>query len=338
MEVMLPFLQVALQDLKVVPMLMGSQARADAEALAEALARLAARGDYLFVFSTDLSHYLTYEQALRRDEVTVNAMVFETPQAVHRLFSLGTLEACGRGPITAGLLLSDRLGHLERRLLLYANSGDTSGDKSRVVGYASVGMYERPPVSSGDRISDEAGQALVLAARQTLKARLSPSSAAAPVALDQHPELSQPRGMFVTLRRHGQLRGCIGRIRNEAVAMAALLPAVALDAAFRDSRFSPLTAEELDDITVEVSVLSRPQWIQDAGEIVAGRDGVVLEKDGRNGVFLPQVWQETSWTRREFLEQLASQKAGLPPDAWNDAALFVFQDQVFEEKKGSDPF
>lgn len=330
MDVMLPFLQAALGDFKLVPLLMGSQSRSDAEVLAEALAKLAARGDYLFVFSTDLSHYHPYEDAVRRDTDTVNAIVFETAEAVHRLFAHGALEACGRGPITAALFLAQRLGYPERRRLLYKNSGDTAGDKSRVVGYGSIGMYPRDSLPPEDVVSREAGMAMVAAARGAITAHLTKTPAPA-LSAEAHPQLARAQGLFVTLRKHGQLRGCIGRIQNDEIPMASLLPAVALDSALRDHRFSPMTAEELDDIAVEVSVLSPLKPVHSAEEIVAGRDGVVLRKDGRSGVFLPQVWHETGWTRVEFLQELASQKAGLPPDAWQDAQLLTFQDQVFEE-------
>ena len=149
------------------------------------------------------------------------------------------------------------------------------------------------------------------------------------------PELAQPRGLFVTLRaKDGALRGCIGRIRSETP-MAELLPVVARDAALRDARFSPLSAEELDSVTIEVSVLTAPEPIGSAEEIVAGRDGVVVEQDGRSGVFLPQVWEESGWTRLEFLRALAQDKAGLDPDAWRTARLLTFQDQEFEEEPAS---
>ena len=170
--------------------------------------------------------------------------------------------------------------------------------------------------------------ALVRAARQGITAKLQPAIAAA-VSLDAYPELQEPRGIFVTLRKHGELRGCIGRIETDEP-LAQLLPTVAIDAALADARFLPVTAEELDDVTIEVSILSPPTPAGFQG-IVAGRDGVVLRKDGHSGVFLPQVWHETGWTRLEFLRELAHQKAGLPPDAWQSAQLLTFQDQVFEE-------
>ena len=329
LEVMLPFLQVALGEFQLIPVLMGSSTLEDASALAEALADLARRGDYLFVFSTDLSHYHPYEDAKQIDARTVNAMLFETPQAVNRLFSLGVLEACGRGPIVASFLLAAKLGYLERELIGYANSGDTAGDPARVVGYASVALFDRE-LPAEALLSYEAGMALVRAARETLERALIHDESHPKVMLDQYPELMQAHGIFVTLRRKGLLCGCIGRIEPDKP-LAETVSIVALDAALRDGRFEPVKGEDLDQIRVEVSVLTRPMGIGDLRELVPGRDGVILEVDGRSGVFLPTVWTETGWTRLEFLRELAAQKAGLDPDAWQRAALYVFHDQVFYE-------
>jgi len=363
LEVMLPFLQVALGEFRLVPVLIGGVDGISASAAADALAALAQRGDYLFVFSSDLSHYHPYDDARTIDDRTVNAILGETSLAVDRLFVLEQLEACGRGPIRIALLLAERLGYPERRLLAKANSGDTTGDKSRVVGYAAIGMYERDEAEAADRISAEAGQALVRAARQAITAHLQAASgraaaasrhslvpraglaALAPlgsgdgaasvdapaVALEDYPELARPRGVFVTLRRQARLRGCIGRIEAQTVPLNQAIAAVALDAALRDPRFPPLTAEELDDVTVDVSVLTVPRRIAHPREIVAGRDGVVLRLGPAGGVFLPSVWHETGWTRKEFLNELASQKAGLDPNAWQQAELLTFQAQEFEE-------
>jgi AmmeMemoRadiSam system protein A len=308
---------------------MGSAGLEDADHLADALADLSRRGDYLFVFSTDLSHYHPYDEAVSRDETTVNAILFETPQAVHQLFARGQLEACGRGPIVTSLLLAAKLGHLKRELLSYANSGDTAGQPASVVGYAAIGMFDRPKAAAGT-LSPDAGQALVQAARATLERSLARKDIP-PVDLSSYPELKQAQGVFVTLRRHGQLRGCIGRIETDEP-LNQTVPLVAMEAALKDSRFAPVSAQELGDIHVEVSVLTPPVKVAHPREIVAGRDGVVIEHQGHRGVFLPQVWEETGWSRVEFLRELASQKAGLPPDAWQEASLYVFQDQIFEEE------
>ncbi len=330
LEVQIPFLQTVFERVRIVPILVGTNDPGVASRLAEALARLARLDDYLFIFSTDLSHYHSYSVAEQMDEATVQAILSETPQAVHRLFERGSMEACGRGPILTGLFLSARLGYLRKALLTYANSGDTAGTPNSVVGYAAIALYG-PPAPSGDRISPEAGAALVAAARQTLQEKIGAGPAAGAPDLRRYPELKRAHGMFVTLRKHGELRGCIGRI-EASEPLARLVPDVALDAALRDSRFSPVTAQELPELQVEVSVLTPPVKIAKAEEIVPGRDGVILESQGHSGVFLPQVWEESGWTRIEFLRQLASQKAGLPPEAWQQATLSVFEDQAFGEE------
>jgi AmmeMemoRadiSam system protein A len=109
---------------------------------------------------------------------------------------------------------------------------------------------------------------------------------------------------------------------------------MAVAAASQDPRFSPLTAAELKDISLEISVLSKPRRVQDASEIQLGRNGVIVRQGDHQGVFLPQVADETGWSKEEFLAQLCSQKAGLPPDAWRDprTEIYVFTADVFAEK------
>jgi len=264
------------------------------------------------------------------DERTVGAMLFETPQAVRRLFEGEALEACGRGPILTSLLLSAALGYLKPELVRYANSGDTAGDRSRVVGYAAITMTDQPIRSETPRLSPDAGRALVQAARTSLTHWFAQRSLPPLPELGRFPELSKAQGVFVTLRRDGALRGCIGRIQSDEP-LATSVPLVALDSALRDARFAPVTAEELGQLHIEVSVLTPPVRLASPHDLVAGRDGVILQFQNHSGVFLPQVWEETGWTRVEFLRELAAQKAGLPPDAWQHAALSVFQDQIFEE-------
>lgn len=331
LEVQLPFLQAVLGQFKLIPVLMGDQDGQSAAQLADALATLASLGDYLFVFSTDLSHYHSYDEAEAKDEATVHAILHETARATDRLFKAGQVEACGRGPIVASLYLAERLGYPPRTLIFRANSGDTAGNPSNVVGYAALAMYDPPaPKAAAGRVGAEAGAALVRAARQSLERAVSKTRKKIDVPLEKFPELNRAAGVFVTLRRNGELRGCIGRIETGAPLRVSVVE-LAVEAATRDHRFSPVTAEEVPSLHVEVSVLTPRTPIAGPAELIPGRDGVVLEHQGQGGVFLPTVWQETGWTRLEFLRELASQKAGLPPDAWKNARLFVFQDQVFEE-------
>jgi len=148
--------------------------------------------------------------------------------------------------------------------------------------------------------------------------------------------LKEIEGAFVTIRMHGALRGCIGNIIGQE-ALYLTVRDMAIAAASQDPRFNPLTIEELNGIDLEISVLSKPRRVKDASEIQLGRDGVIVSQGNHQGVFLPQVAADTGWSKEEFLSQLCSQKAGLPPDAWKDpgTALYVFTAEVFFEASDS---
>lgn len=146
------------------------------------------------------------------------------------------------------------------------------------------------------------------------------------------PEADEPRGVFVTLleRGDGALRGCIGMIESDAP-LARGVVAQTLAAAYRDPRFEPVTADELPDLTLEVSVLTPLRPVAGWEEIEIPRHGVLLARDGRRAVFLPQVAREQGWDRATTLAQLC-RKAGLPADAWHDGASFhVFEAAVVRE-------
>jgi len=134
----------------------------------------------------------------------------------------------------------------------------------------------------------------------------------------------------VTLKKRGELRGCIGEITPEKP-LYRLVGSVALKSALEDPRFRPLRHEELRDVEIEISVLTPPAPVSGAEDIVVGRDGVILQKDGRSAVFLPQVATEQGWGREEMLDQLC-RKAGLPAGSWKQGArMLTFQAEVFSE-------
>ncbi|MBE0555714.1 MAG: AmmeMemoRadiSam system protein A, partial [Proteobacteria bacterium] len=131
-------------------------------------------------------------------------------------------------------------------------------------------------------------------------------------------------------KKHGDLRGCIGRMVPDRP-LATLVGAMALQAAFEDRRFRPVTVDEVPKLEVEISVLTPMKPVSGPGEIVVGRDGVLLQKGGRSAVFLPQVAPEQGWDRDEMLDNL-TRKAGLPEKAWQEGARFsTFQALVFSE-------
>jgi hypothetical protein len=144
-------------------------------------------------------------------------------------------------------------------------------------------------------------------------------------------ELEKPRGAFVTLHKHGALRGCIGRMRAEEP-LVEVVRDMAVSAAFSDPRFPPLRSDEFEDIDLEISVLS-PFLPCTPEEVIPGKHGVYLVRGYRSGVFLPQVAPEQGWDREELLENLCG-KAGLEPGAYRtaDAQLYSFTAFVFGEK------
>ncbi|MFN2369822.1 MAG: AmmeMemoRadiSam system protein A, partial [Candidatus Krumholzibacteriia bacterium] len=140
--------------------------------------------------------------------------------------------------------------------------------------------------------------------------------------------LAEPRGVFVTLSRGGQLRGCIGSLTGR-LPLAEAVAASARNAAVGDPRFPPVAPAELDQLELEISVLSPLRTVAGPDGIEVGRHGVLLEKDGRQAVFLPQVAPEQGWDRDTMLAHLA-RKAGLPADGWRREAVFrVFTADVF---------
>ncbi len=148
-------------------------------------------------------------------------------------------------------------------------------------------------------------------------------------------EFKQKRGVFVTLHKHGELRGCIGYI----MPIKSIYDGVkenALNAAFKDPRFKPLTENELADIDIEISILTVPKKLEYTSPVDLVKklhpkiDGVILEKKGHSATFLPQVWEELP-DHFEFLEHL-TWKAGLPPHSWETAEIYVYQAEVIKEK------
>ena len=152
----------------------------------------------------------------------------------------------------------------------------------------------------------------------------SPAAAGAPI-------LAEHRGVFVTLRHVGRLRGCIGRIDPDAP-LASLLPEIAALSATGDPRFPPVTEPELAGLEVEVSLLSVPVLITGPAQIEVGRHGLIVTAKGQRGLLLPQVATEYGWTALEFLAQTCL-KARLPGNAWErpDTRLQVFETEIISD-------
>ncbi|MCG2677010.1 AmmeMemoRadiSam system protein A, partial [bacterium] len=241
-------------------------------------------------------------------------------------------DMCGEAAVLTTILLARRLGADKAVILKYLNSGDTAGPKNGVVGYGAVAISKKGEKKMKGVYSKEEREELLKIARDSIKSYLTTRKP--PRIETENPKLKQKRGAFVTLRRGEALRGCIGFI-EPIFPLDHAISECAISAATKDIRFPPVTVEELSKITIEISVLSPTKRIVSVDEIKMGIHGVTVKKGLHNGVFLPQVAEETGWSKEEFLSQLCSGKAGLPPDAWKDKTteLYIFTIEKFEEEE-----
>ncbi len=306
LEVHLPFLQSVLGDFTLVPVLVGN---AEPEAVARVLRECWGGPETLIVVSSDLSHFHNHETATRMDGEAAQAIELLRPDL------LKDQQACGNRPLR-GLMLEARRRDLRVTALDVRNSGDTRGNKERVVGYGSFALE----YAESARLSDKNRRTLLDAAVASIRYGIQ-SGKQPGVTLKNVPRsLLAMRGTFVTLTLDGRLRGCIGSV----VANRPLANDVASNAwkaAFADPRFPPLTAAELDRLDVEISILShqRPISFDSEKALLAAlrpdRDGLVIADEGKRALFLPTVWQ-TLPHPQQFLLHL-KRKAGLADDHWS---------------------
>lgn len=346
-EVQLPFIQVLFPDAKIVPVVIHPPDPELCMRFGSTLARVLKDRKALIVISSDLSHYPDYEDAVASDRRTLQTIAGRNPETIISVMreldapNLGT-RACGEAAILAGITAAGILGANRAVIAGYANSGEIAvGDRSRVVGYGAVVLASgddpddtdilnrhSPPDSAAPLEASEK-KILLSFARETIRQFLTTQTV--PLARNFPPRLNFKQGAFVTLKKEGQLRGCIGNILPEDE-LGRTVGRVAWQAAMNDPRFRPVEPEELDNLEIEISVLTPMKPISDPAGIVVGRDGVLLHKEGRSAVFLPQVAPENDWNRTEMLENLCT-KAGLPTGCWKQNAIFrTFQAEVFSEK------
>jgi AmmeMemoRadiSam system protein A len=335
-EVILPFLQRYLNKFELIPIVMG---RGDIKRLTAAIDPMLDQNT-LLVVSSDLSHFLPYSEAVARDKETISMILnLQSNDLLKKDNS-----ACGKIPILITLNMAIRYGW-EPVLLHYSNSGDTAGGRSQVVGYAAIAFYGDSSMQKHhnyQQINPQLGQALVKLARQTIMERLGlkisgkESDLVAAAVKDE--ALKARHGTFVTLKIAGHLRGCIGSLAAEE----SILDGVkrnAVNAAFHDPRFSPLTVEEIEDVDIEISILTNPQPLEYTNgvdlisKLRVNVDGVILQKGRASATFLPQVWEQLP-RPENFLSHLCV-KAGLSANAWENSQLKIstYQVQYFEEKK-----
>ncbi|MBI1870368.1 MAG: AmmeMemoRadiSam system protein B [Chlamydiae bacterium] len=328
LEVHVPFLQVVSPQVKMVPIVMADYQWKTCERLARAVVKAIKKRKekkILLIASTDLSHYHSYEEALKMDKIAIQDIESMDPgrlymDAAHQERS----ELCGFGPVLTTLIASRELGATKAKTLASANSGDVTEDWSRVVGYVSMAIMKG--AMEGEEwfkemeeafLDEIERKALCEWSRKTLEAYFEKKSPAPPEHLSS--KFLEKKSLFVTLKKRNELRGCVGSLSQDKTLLE-MIKEMTLSAAFRDSRFPPLQQEELDKTAIEISILTDLVQISSTDSIELGKHGILIRKENHSGLFLPQVALEQGWDKETFLTH-ACLKAGLEMDAWKEGSI-----------------
>jgi len=345
LEVQLPFLQIVLGNFKLIPIVLGPDDDYGMyEVLGKALAKVLKGKDALIVASSDLSHYHPYAEAERLDSTVIRDVNAFNPRTLFDDLTSNQCEACGGGPIISAMIAAKELGANKAKVVKYANSGDVTGDKSGVVGYLSAVIYntkkspDDPPERETKKeagtkntesgLSDKDKAFLLKLAKETIDCKVK--GIKCPDYKITSEVLKENRGAFVTIKKHGDLRGCIGYIQA-IKPLYQTIQEMAEAAALKDPRFEPVSKEELKDLEIEISVLTPLKRITDVSQIQVGVHGILLRKGYYSGLLLPQVATENNWDRKTFLEQTCFKAGMYDKDCWKDqdTEIYIFSADVF---------
>jgi len=339
LEIQLPFLQVVLNGpFKLLPVVMGDQKPEAVRELADALAVSLKGKNALIIASSDLSHFYEQSAAERLDDVVRQHVEAFDPAGLLTDAAAQKCQACGMGSMAAVMMAAKQLGAERSTVLNMATSGDVTGDKSSVVGYLAAVMSTSAGETQKTERTEKVGVDLGLTAqekevlrnvvRNTLKTVVEGKPV--PAYNNFNGKLGEKWGAFVTLNKNGSLRGCIGTYGGYKPLISTVAE-MTHAAALEDTRFSPVTPDELDSIGFEISVLTPIREIADINEIVVGRDGIIITRGPNRGLLLPQVATEYGWDRETFLG-FTCRKAGLPENAWKQPGtkIEIFSAEVFK--------
>jgi len=345
LELQLPFLQKVLKDFTIVPIIFNTDKVSELSVLAEALySELKNKKNWVIVISSDLYHGENYNKAKEiTDEVDKYIKNLDYKGLLEydrKIRYSGACAACGCSSIAVLLKFMETLSATNVKLLNRTTSGDVTGDKNGyIVGYGAwvftkntskTNTNKNSESDIGFNLTAEEKEKLLTIARETINQYVKNEKT--PEFTVGSETLKKKCGAFVTLKRKdGTLRGCIGLIIAEEPLFLAIRD-MAIAAATQDPRFSPVISSEIDDLEIEISVLTPMQKVNNIDEIKVGRDGLMIRKGYMSGLLLPQVPIEQGWNKDTFLEHTCY-KAGLTANAWKSADLWKFQAIVFSEEK-----
>ncbi len=334
-EIQLPFLQRRLEEFQLVPIVMGDMRPDEMREVGQAIQAAVAGRRVLFVASSDFTHYgfrfgylpFTNDQKNKLKALDMGAV----ERIVDKDFD-GFIEykkrtgitVCGWIPISTLLSMAGK--DWTPKLLTYYTSGDLSHDWSNSVSYVSLAFTSVSAARQKPAKQEKAnGPEPLTAAEKATLLKLARATLESYVREGKRPSVNEKEypltpalkakcGVFVTLKKHGRLRGCIGHIMGRLPLYEGVIEN-AINAAAEDPRFPPVRPDELKDIDIEVSVLTPFREVSGPQDFIPGKHGIYIQKGFRSAVFLPQVATEQGWDRAETLRHLCM-KAGLPPDEW----------------------
>ncbi len=338
-EVQLPFLQFHLKNkFQIIPILIGTDKDEYLKQIAESL-RPYFNNCNLFVISSDFSHFPNYTDAIRADSLIKEAIITNKIRNVNealvqnreaKMANFAT-SACGISAIITLLHLTENNPNIRIEAIKYMNSGDSKwGGNERVVGYWSFAVINKTKESATFQLCEKDKTDLLQLARKTIEAHLNHQKSYTPTIDFYSKNLITPTGVFVTLHKQKQLRGCIGRFDADEP-LYKMVQTMAIASATQDSRFESVKVSELSQLSIEISVLTPMERIHSKDEIILGEHGIYIKQGMHHGTLLPQVAKDNNWSVDEFLGYCSKNKAGLGWDGWKKAELYVYKALVFSE-------
>ena len=333
LEVQLPFLQHRLgSNFSLVPIILGTQRLETCQKIAKVLKKWFTP-ENLFIISTDFSHYVNYNQAIKIDEITSDAICSNKPEQLFQILSenkkldipnLAT-SLCGWTSVLTLLYLTENLPFTFEKIY-YQNSGDNLVylNKNKVVGYWAISVYEK---NIEFHISKEEKEEILEKARTSIETYVKTGKRNDIVPAVTDGILLEKSGVFVSIYINEKLRGCIGGFAQD-ITLNEMIQKMAVSASC-DRRFNTVQPDELEDMELEISVLSPLRKIKSTDEIILGKHGIYIRKGLKSGTFLPQVATKTNWSLDQFLGHCSRDKAGLGWDGWKTAELFTYEAEIF---------
>jgi MEMO1 family protein len=340
-EVQVPFLQYRFgTNLQIVPIVVGAGSPSTLRDIATVL-RPYFNDRNLFIISSDFSHYPPYNDAKKADKATADAILSRSPDALMRVMKSNeesgipnmATSLCGWPAVLTLLYMIQDDPKVSLQLIDYKNSGDSpAGQKDQVVGYCAIVVSRAiEQEKESFNLNDKDKKDLLILARQTVEQYVNQKTVSTVEQSAFSKSVATNCGAFVTLRKNGDLRGCIGRF-DASEPLYSVVQKMAVASSSEDYRFSPVSPQEVNQLEIEISVLTPMRRIKSIDEFRLGKQGIYIKKGVRAGTFLPQVAEETGWTKEEFLGHCAQDKAGLGWNGWKDAELYVYEALVFSEK------